>query len=202
MAIPKTSYEPDESSDKPESEPEPEPEPETEPEPPTFGDDMSAPALRLACKEYATWCVSHYDELSDVDLADVDIEVSKKLKRTAGKAGGKRGPDGLYELYMRFAMGAYDEWGWEKFTTTVRHELIHILQYQDTGSGDHGARFKRIANKIDCSVHCESFTDAKYQLHCDNCGEKVGERHQKCKIVKMPHRYSTKCCGANIVVNP
>jgi predicted SprT family Zn-dependent metalloprotease len=163
---------------------------------PDFGDEMGHRKFREACEEYAEWAVEEYDELSEVDLKPVRVEVSDDLKRTAGKAG-KRSDD----YFIRFATGAYEEWGWsDQMKSTIRHELIHIHQYQETGSGDHGIGFRRIANKIGCEVHCQKFTDYNFQFYCTECGEESGGRYRECKATRNPEKYRSKCCKAPLRV--
>jgi hypothetical protein len=165
---------------------------------PTFGDNMTYRQFRDACEEYAKWAVQHYDTLNDVDLSNVTIEVSEKMVRTAGKAG--EAPSRMpTDFMMRFAMGAYDKWGWnDQMRSTIRHELIHIVQYQDKGTGDHGFGFKRMADKLGCEVHCQKFTDYKYGLFCSECEEMIGGRYRECKTTKNPGAYRSKCCKANL----
>lgn len=166
---------------------------------PQFSDSMMVAGLKEAIENYTEWCVSHFDCLSTVDLSDVPISVSRELKRTAGKVMHKKRGSGS-DIRMRFAYGAYQQWGWEQFKQTIRHELIHVWQIQECGKGDHGRTFKKKANLLDCSVHCERFTDYKYELFCDNCGQFVGGRYQRSKIVKNPTSYNSKCCGSDLTV--
>jgi predicted SprT family Zn-dependent metalloprotease len=165
---------------------------------PTFGDDMSQRQFRDACEEYSKWAVQHYDTLNDVDLSNVTIEVSGKMVRTAGKAG--KAPSRMpTDFMMRFAMGAYDKWGWnDQMQSTIRHELIHIVQYQDKGTGDHGFGFKRMADKLGCEVHCQKFTDYEIGLFCSECEEMIGGRYRECKTTRNPEQYRSKCCKAKL----
>jgi predicted SprT family Zn-dependent metalloprotease len=158
---------------------------------PTFGDNMAPPKLRSACEEYAEWAIGEFETFDGVDLSDVPIEVSTEMKRTAGKAINRDG-----DFSMRFAYRAYQKWGWEGFKSTIRHEIIHIKQLQEHGSADHGFTFKQMAEEVDCSVNCETFTDYEYGIFCSDCGEMVTGRYQRSKVVKKPERYNSKCCGA------
>ncbi|MCO8245429.1 MULTISPECIES: hypothetical protein [unclassified Haladaptatus] len=38
---------------------------------------------------------------------------------------------------------AYEHHGREQFSAPVRHELIHVWQYHELGTTDHGATFTR-----------------------------------------------------------
>jgi predicted SprT family Zn-dependent metalloprotease len=158
---------------------------------PSFGDNMAPPKFRRACEEYADWAVKEYDTFDGVDLSDVPIEVSTAMKRTAGKAIDKTG-----DFLMRFAYAAYEKWGWEEFKSTIRHELIHIKQLQEKGSGDHGTGFEIMAEEVDCSKHCEVFSDFKYGVFCSDCKDMVAGRFQMSKMVKKAEKYRSKCCDA------
>jgi predicted SprT family Zn-dependent metalloprotease len=160
---------------------------------PTFCDEMAPNQFLEATKEYAEWAIENYDVLK-VDLETVTFEVSRQMLRTAGKAGMKSSTEKKY--FVRFAYKAYREWGWsEEIKSTIRHELIHVRQYQETGSGDHGTHFKMMAEKADTTVNCQKFTDFKYGVFCSGCEQMVAGRHQRSKLVKKPQRYDSKCCG-------
>lgn len=162
---------------------------------PTFGDNMGISEFRAACREYAEYAADHYDTFDVVDMDAVDVEVSTKLERAAGKAI-KRGS----EMIIRFAYAAYEKWGWERVTSTIRHELIHIVQFTKGRTGGHGFDFEIMADKVDCTKHCEKFTDYKYLLFCSECGKQVDGRHRKSKVVTNPEdtRYISPCCKATL----
>ncbi|WP_245800235.1 SprT-like domain-containing protein [Haladaptatus litoreus] len=50
---------------------------------------------------------------------------------------------------------AYEHHGWEQFSSTVRHELIHAWQYHEFGDADHGATFTPWIDALDTSQHRE-----------------------------------------------
>lgn len=160
---------------------------------PSFGDNMGSEAFRKACRDYAEWAIDYYDTFDDITLENVRVEVSTALKKAAGKAGGELNPE---DLYMRFAVGAYEKWGWgEEIESTIRHEIVHIRQYKVNGDGGHGLDFKQMANEVDTPVHCKKFTEFKYGIFCGECDEQVTGRYRACKITKKPMRYNSKCCG-------
>jgi len=186
----------------------PEPESESEPEPPLWGnedddpepefdDNLSEIELKAAITQYSNWCVENHADLLGVDLSEVAIEVSDKMKRAAGKVVHNKTTG---EVTTRYAYGAYQERGWEDFASTVRHELIHVWQIVRFGNADHGRTFKRKAENLGTSVHCEKFSEYEYNLHCTNCDDLIGGRYKKSKIVKQPEKYNSKCCGANLRV--
>lgn len=191
-----------------ETKPSTDPTPEPEPEPisndePSFGDSLSAPELRQAIREYAEWCVDHYDAFDGISLDGVDIQVSNQMKRAAGKAGGKKDlvKGGLRSLRMRFALKAYQKWGWsDDWTGVIRHELVHIWQYQVRGDGGHGPDFHHKADQVDAPRHCPKFSDYKYEFFCKDCGEFAGGRYQRSKTVKNPDKYRSGCCKAPLRV--
>lgn len=188
-----------------ESEPEPEPELEPEPNPEptddelTFPNDMGRAELKTAIREYHDWCNDHYDPL-DVDLEDIPVEVSMKMKRTAGKVAHIKGSDQV--KYIRYAYKAYKKWGWDEFAKTIRHELIHVHTVQNYQKGGHGPLFKSMVEPLETHRHCELFAEneAKYVLHCSDCDEIVAHRHKRSKTVKHPEKYLSKCCNAPLRV--
>lgn len=180
------------------SEPEPEPEPQSNTEP-TFGDHMTTPDLKDAIIEYQEWCGDHYDVLN-VDLDGIPTEVSHKMKKTAGKVARIKGSSEV--KYIRYAYKAYQEWGWEKFASTIRHELIHVHTVQNYQKGGHGRLFKTLVGPLDTHRHCEKFAtdEAKYVLHCTDCDKDVAHRHKRSKTVKQPEKYRSNCCNAPLRV--
>lgn len=159
---------------------------------PTFDDDLAPRSLREACQQYAEWAVEKYDTFDEVDLSDVSIEVSERMKRSAGRAIKKSD-----DLIMRFSYRAYKEWGWSGFKSTIRHEIIHIWQYQENGTADHGFTFRKMADEVGCSKNCDKFTDYEYGIFCSDCDDMVAGRYRRSKMVKKAERYNSKCCGAS-----
>jgi hypothetical protein len=93
------------------------------------------------------------------------------------------------------AFAAFDRPAWE---STLRHELIHVEQYQFSGTTGHGPAFRRRAERLDTSVHCETFADPEYTLCCDDCGSVVAHRYRECKLVRRRDEYRSECCGASL----
>jgi len=161
-----------------------------------FGDEMEPRRFRIACEEYARWATTEYDTFSDVDFGSITVQVSEDLKKTAGKAG-KAKSNIPTDYFMRFAYEAYENWGWDKqIEGVIRHELVHIVQYQERGTGGHGSDFIRMANEVNCSRYCEKFTGYNYEIRCSECDEVVAGRYRECKMTKKPGRYQSKCCEA------
>lgn len=150
--------------------------------------------LIAAAREYATAVVNDYD--MDVPMDDLEWEVSHRAKRRGGackyRVNSRTGD--IEKLAISLTWEAHEKHGWEETKDTIRHELVHCEQVATTGTGDHGAGFKRRARELDASLTCKSFTDARYILVCAECGSQGGERHQASKIVKNPEQYSTSAC--------
>ena len=160
---------------------------------PENGDYMIKAELENAIRDYSEWAIQEYPQLHNIDLSDVSIEISD-MKTQAGKVLSRKNGD---DVTVRYSYRAYKEWGWEDFTETIRHELIHVWQVQRFGSGDHGRTFKRKAEALGCSVNCETFhEDYEYKLFCSECGDFVAGRHKMCKSVRKPEEFRSKCCKA------
>jgi len=95
----------------------------------------------------------------------------------------------------REAFEAFDRAEWE---STLRHELVHVEQYQRDGTTDHGPAFRERAAALDTAVHCQAFADAKYVLTCETCGGLVARRYRECPLVRECERYRSDCCGATL----
>jgi len=136
----------------------------------------------------------------DIDWSDVTIIVSASLTRAHGKARYKAAEES-YELKISKCAIDNDSSPWDdEIQETIRHEAIHIWQYQEFGEGNHGPSFKRWADQFDCEVRASRpAKDPKYTINCENCG-KVGTRQQACKITKQTARYSCGTCGGNLSV--
>ncbi|WP_424000154.1 SprT-like domain-containing protein [Haloarcula salina] len=93
------------------------------------------------------------------------------------------------------AFESFDRVEWE---STLRHELIHVEQYQRDGTTDHGPAFRERAAHLDTDVHCPAFSDPKYVLTCGDCGDLVARRYRDCKLVEQRERYRSNCCGASL----
>lgn len=91
---------------------------------------------------------------------------------------------------------AFDAFDREAWASTLRHELVHVEQYQRDGTTDHGAAFRERAADLDTDVRCQAFADAKHVLTCKTCGGLVARRYRDCKLVRERERYRSDCCGA------
>ncbi|MBV0924683.1 transcription elongation protein SprT [Halomicroarcula limicola] len=147
----------------------------------------------------------------------VDWEVSKRAKRRAAAVKRPKLPDAAvgtpYDWeriesadgrplpctlsLTREAFESFDRAEWE---ATLRHELVHVEQYQRDGTTDHGPAFRERAADLETEVHCPAFADAKYVLACDACGDLVARRYRECKLVRERERYRSDCCGAGLAL--
>ena len=130
----------------------------------------------------------------DVDIDDIDWEVSHRAKRRAGacKFNRKTG-----DITISLTWKAYEELGWEEMKGTIRHELIHAEDYAQRGDSGHGLRFKMRAEDLNAPRHCPKFAEGDYVLECAECGEYSGDRHRASKTVKQPQKYTTNSCDCD-----
>ena len=91
---------------------------------------------------------------------------------------------------------AFVEFSGEEWESTLRHELVHVEQYQRFGTTGHGKRFKRRAEALDTEVHCRTFAEPKWTFFCDSCEEVTAHRYRECKLVRQYDQYRSNCCEA------
>jgi len=91
---------------------------------------------------------------------------------------------------------AFDEFSRDEWQSTLRHELVHVEQYQRFGTTGHGTRFKRRAEEMDTAVHCRTFAEPKWTFYCESCDEVTAHRYRECKLVRQYERYRSNCCEA------
>lgn len=160
-----------------------------------------------------------------VDLDRVDWEVSTRAKRRAAAVkrpkipeaavgspldwSGVRRPsaptespptpsDGPRRCTVSLTWDAAREFSVEEWKATLRHELIHVEQFQRFGTTDHGPRFERRATELDTPVRCRRFATPKYVLSCSRCADVVARRYRDCKLVREHGRYRSSCCEASL----
>ncbi|KAB1191260.1 MULTISPECIES: SprT-like domain-containing protein [Haloferax] len=164
-------------------------------------------------RAYCSRAVSEYG--LDVVLEQVEWEVSTRAKRRAAAvktpqvdgatvgerrdwAGSGTDVDGSPTCTMSLSWRAFESFGRDEWTATLRHELVHVEQFQAFGTTDHGAAFKRRAESIDAPVHVRRFSDPKYVLTCTDCGSEVAYRYRECKLVRNSSAYRSSCCGSSL----
>lgn len=195
------------------------------PDDPLFFDDLVAREdLVEWSRRYCDHAVRRHD--LDVDLARVDWTVSTRAKRRAaaverprlqdavvgepydwagselpdggasdGDGGGEDGPP---QCTMSLTWAAFEAFDRAEWTAVLRHELVHVEQFQRFGTTDHGRRFRRRARAVDATLECRTFATPKYRLHCDDCGGVVARRYRDCDLVRNHRRYASNCCRANL----
>ncbi|WP_134669721.1 SprT-like domain-containing protein [Halorussus marinus] len=170
------------------------------------------PASRAYCREAAR------EYGLDVAFSRLDWEVSTRAKRRAAAVKRPKIPDAEIgdpldwaslagdwadgtdprRCTVSLTWAAYEAFDRAEWAATLRHELIHVEQFQRFGTTDHGAAFRERAEAVDAAVRCRPFADPKYVLRCSACGTVVGRRYRECAIVREPERYRSSCCEASV----
>lgn len=150
-------------------------------------------------REYANEVI-HGDEwaLSDVDLSKVTFETRKKARRRHGVAnyqGNGRVRVGISEHTIENA-------GFDAVKDTIRHELVHVWQYQHRGetvelpngtvardvSTGHTGNWYEWEDIMGVqrteSLYSKSSADYKYRIWCASCHQFRFGMHRMCKTVK------------------
>lgn len=191
---------------------------------PNFESIESDEDLINKVKQYVKFSVEEYNMDVDINYI-VDYQIMKRAKRraacvqykkqsnfTVGVERDKReltesffgltdDPRSLFiDSIMKVSDKAFKEFSDSECKDTIRHELIHVIQHQKYGVSNHGAEFERLADKYNCEKHCRKFTDYKYILNCKECGDFVTGKYRKCKTVKNPELYKSRCCDASLKV--
>ena len=148
----------------------------------------------------------------DVDLSRVEWEVSTRAKRRAaavkrakvdGAAVGApmSWDDGAPTCTVSLTWAAFESFSRGEWTATLRHELVHVEQFQRFGTTDHGPRFKRRAAAVDAPVRVRRFAPAAYVLSCAECDSVVARRYRDCKLVRRRDEYVSSCCSASLALS-
>jgi hypothetical protein len=149
----------------------------------------------------------------DVRLDLVEWEVSTRARRRAaavkrpkleGATIGEpfdwdavEGADGRpLPCTVSLTWDAFDVFRREEWAETLRHELVHVEQFQQFGTTDHGTHFEQRAAALDTTVTCRAFAEPRWTIHCTECGAEIARRYRDCKLVKNADSYRSNCCGA------
>ncbi|WP_308444690.1 SprT-like domain-containing protein [Halomicrobium urmianum] len=109
------------------------------------------------------------------------------------------GPDGRPpECTVSLTWTAFEAFDRAEWQSTLRHELIHVEQFQRYGTTGHGAAFRERAEALDTEVHCRTFADPKWTFRCTDCGGVTAHRYRECKLVREYEQYRSNCCEAPI----
>jgi len=94
---------------------------------------------------------------------------------------------------------AFETFSRAEWATTLRHELVHVEQFQRDGTTDHGPAFQRRAREVETEVHCRTFATPEWLFRCDACGREVARRYRACPFVREYGQYRSSCCEASLV---
>lgn len=150
-------------------------------------------------REYANEVI-HGDEwaLSDVDLSKVTYETRKKARRRHGVADYQ--DDG--KVRVGISEHTIENAGFEAVKDTIRHELVHVWQYQhrgetvelpngtvarDVSTGHTGNWYeweKIMGVQRTNSHYSKSPTDYNYRIWCTSCHRFIKGRHRMCSTVR------------------
>ncbi|WP_227380624.1 SprT family zinc-dependent metalloprotease [Haladaptatus halobius] len=134
------------------------------------------------------------EHFPDLPIEAIAWEVSHRRQRSAGAT--KYDPSNG-EITISLAWDAYDSQGWEQFSSTVRHELIHAWQFHEFGEADHGRTFDRWTDALDTTQYCKRFKTPTWWIVCEDCDGQL-PRYRRSKVVKQPENYSCGNCGGSL----
>lgn len=117
---------------------------------------------------------------------------------TAETADGYESDGRPFPCTMSLTWDAYDAYDRAEWTAILRHELVHVEQYQAYGTTDHGSEFRARASDLDTDVHCRTFSTPRYVLRCVDCDTVVARRYRDCKLVREYDSYRSSCCSASL----
>jgi hypothetical protein len=161
-------------------------------------------------RRYAERARRSYD--LDVDLERVAWTVSARAKRRAAGVKHPRLPDAEVgdpidwaassvapsppTCTVSLTRAAFEAYSRAEWIETLRHELVHVEQFQRFGATDHGEWFRRRSAAVDAPVSCRRFATPSFRLRCRECAAVVARRYRDCKLVREHDRYRSNCCGA------
>ncbi|MFB6152202.1 MAG: SprT-like domain-containing protein [Haloarculaceae archaeon] len=188
--------------------------------PPAYAEVSSHDGLvswsRAYCREVRR------DRFVDVRFDVVEWEVSTRAKRraaalkrpkiptatvgdpidweTAETADGRTADGRPFRATLSLTWAAFESYDRAEWASVLRHELVHLEQFQRFGTTDHGAAFRSRAAELDADVHCPQFSEPEYVLRCRACDGVVARRYRESKLVRRADEYRSTCCGAPLDV--
>jgi predicted SprT family Zn-dependent metalloprotease len=94
----------------------------------------------------------------------------------------------------------------EDVETAIRHELVHVHQFQTKGSAGHGPSFDRWIEPLELEGPCTRYRETEgegytYRITCERCGFITG-RYNLDKTVRASVRSSAYCdaCRGDVYV--
>ncbi|CCQ34445.1 SprT-like domain containing protein [Halorhabdus tiamatea SARL4B] len=154
--------------------------------------------------------------LLDVRLDLVEWEVSTRARRRAAAVKRPEIPEATVgepvewervpdsdgrplPCTISLSWDAFEAFSRAEWESTLRHELLHVEQFQRDGTTGHGAAFKRRAREVETDVRCRAFATPKWLFRCAACGGEVARRYRDCAFVREYDEYRSDCCGAALV---
>ena len=150
-------------------------------------------------REYANEVIHGDDwELSDVDLSKVTFETRTKARRRHGVASF----NGDGHVTVGISEHTIDNAGYEAMKDTVRHELVHVWQYQHKGEKVELSNGRIAQNISPGHTGCwyawehimdiqrtdhhysKSPEDYKYRIWCTSCHGFITGKYRLCNTVK------------------
>ena len=148
-------------------------------------------------------------ELSDFmgDTFDIPIVLNGRLSRTLGQVIQQSNADGKWEsTRMEFSKSFIASATDKCAEAVIDHEWAHYYATKTTGEPHgHDAVFKRICEMIGCTndgikTRVEYTQGAKspfrYNIHCNDCGETIGQFARMCPTLRNIEDYHCKLCGS------
>ena len=135
-----------------------------------------------------------------------DLEISKRLKTTAGKCCWTGGNEVHFKI--KLAANNYKEFGSDNMDKVLRHEIAHLIEVVEYGSSGHSERFKKICANLGGTMNgvmagekyskhvTKNFcnTNYKYKYICQ-CGVHF---YRKRKVSGNTLRATCKKCGTEV----
>lgn len=140
----------------------------------------------------------------------VPVTVNGRLTRTLGRVmvTVTRSTGYVEANSIEFSRQLLETTSEKSIISVIKHEFAHYYLAETTHENHgHGPLFKQVCHSIGCDNDGISTTverivavNSKYDVFCSCCGEKVGEFSRACKTTQNPTLYSTKCCGATLII--
>ncbi|MEF8851995.1 MAG: SprT-like domain-containing protein [Haloarculaceae archaeon] len=128
-------------------------------------------------------------------------EVGTPLDWEAAETATGRVADGRpFEATVSLTWDAFEAFDRTEWESVLRHELVHLEQYQRSGTTGHGPAFERRATELNAAVDCPVFAEPKYVLRCRDCETVVARRYRECELVREVGAYRSSCCESALSV--
>jgi len=146
----------------------------------------------------------------DWPLSEADVDLSAVTFRTAMSARREHAVTNYDDETGRCTIVVSEKTAelaeFEDVEQAIRHELVHVHQFQTRGLADHGESFQRWVDELDLEGPCTRYRDNEgedytYRIHCENCGFITG-RYELSKTVRSSVRSSAYCdaCRGDVYV--